>query len=150
MTGTFEGVGSLQFSPDNKYCLAYSGTLPTTTSSQTALEVTTNSEYVIFEAFFTGPIDFSDPTAGREANWQLSLNDDIIAHIRTDTSEGDIKNQGHLIFMAPPFTTIKIEVDGNDSASGFSNCVLLTGKVYGAIEQENLESITDNNKWASL
>jgi hypothetical protein len=27
--------------------------------------------------------------------------------------------------------------------------VLLTGKVNGAIEQENLEAITDNNKWAS-
>ena len=26
--------------------------------------------------------------------------------------------------------------------------VSLTGKVKGAIEQENLESITDNNKWA--
>ena len=121
---------ALIFTPDNKHCFAYSGELASTTSAQTALEFGTNSEYIIFEAFFTGPIQFGDPNTGREANWQISLNDQVIALIRTDTSESDVKNQGYLKFVVPPFAILKIEVDTNDAAA-YQNCVLLTGQAFG-------------------
>jgi hypothetical protein len=121
---------ALIFTPDNKHCFAYSGEIPSTTSAQTALEFSTNSEYIIFEAFFTGPIKFSDANTGRESNWQISLNDQVIALIRTDTSEADIKTQGYLKFIVPPFAILKIEIDSNDNAA-YENCVLLTGQTFG-------------------
>ena len=122
---------ALNFTPDNKHCYAYSGELNTTSSAQTALEFSTNSEYIVFDAYFTGPIKFSDPNTGREANWQVSLNDQVIGLVRCDSSESDVKNAGYLRFIVPPFSTVKIEVDGNDGAADYKNCALLTGSAFG-------------------
>ncbi len=129
MSGTFSGVNTLQFTPDNKHAYAYSGEIDSSQTATTALEFSNNSEYIIFEAFFNGPIKFSDPNTGREANWQISLNDQVIALIRCDSSESDINNTGYFKFIIPPFSTVKIEVDSNDDATDYKNCVLLTGKV---------------------
>lgn len=99
---------------------------------QTVLEFTTGSGYIVCKAYFTGPTKFSDPNSGREANWQLSLNDIIVGHVHNDTSEGDITQQGVLKFLIPPFTDVKIEVDVNDVTASYLNGVILTGRVYGA------------------
>ena len=115
-----------------EHAYAFSGEFNTTTSSQTVLEFTTGSGYIIFKAYFTGPTQFSDPTTGREANWQISLNDLVVATAHTDTSEADIILQAQLTFLVPPLTAVKIEVDGNDSAANMKNCCVLTGRVYGA------------------
>jgi len=126
---TFLGPNlGLSIAGDHAY--AYSGEFSTTTAAQTCLFFTTPKQYIMFEAYFTGPTQFTDPTAGREANWQVSLNGSVIATAHTDTSEGDIINQPQLKFLVPPLTTVKIEVDGNDSASLMMNCVILTGRVY--------------------
>jgi len=113
------------------HAFAFSGEFNTTTSSQIALQFQTQSGYILFNAYFTGPTQFSDPNTGREANWQVSFNDIVIATAHADTSEGDILQQPQLKFLAPPFTNIKIEVVGNDSAALMKNCALLTGRVYG-------------------
>ena len=102
------------------------------TDPQTVLEFTTGSGYILCKAYFTGPTKFSDPNEGREANWQLSFNDIIIAHVHTDTSEGDITESGALKFLIPPFTAVKLEIDVNDVSASYQNAVLLTGRVYGA------------------
>ena len=126
---TFLGP-NLGLSIVGNHAYAYSGEFPTTTSAQTCLLFTTPKQYILFEAYFTGPTQFSDPNTGREANWQISLNGLVVATAHTDTSEGDIIQQPQLKFLVPPLTTVKIEVDGNDGASGYKNCVVLTGRVY--------------------
>ena len=49
MTGTFEGVGTLQFTPDNKHAYIYSGSLLNGSGAgaadQTILLFRNNSEY---------------------------------------------------------------------------------------------------------
>jgi len=119
-------------SGETQHAYAFSGEFNTTSSSQIVLEFDTGSGFIIFEAYFTGPTQFSDPNTGREANWQISLNNTVIATAHTDTSEGDIIQQPQLKFLAPPFTLIKIEVDGNDSAALMKNCCVLIGRVYEA------------------
>ena len=117
MTGVFEGVGTLQFSPDNKYCYAYSGSISPNSNAApetTALLFTTQSYIIIFDS-----VAEDDETA---------------------------TGQSPLDLIIPPFSKFEIKV-GNAATSPFT--VLLVGEVKGAIEQENLESITNNNKWAS-
>ena len=128
-TNVVAGTG-LDLNYIGDHCFAYSGEFPTTTSAQTTLDFQTGNKYIIFDAYFTGPTQFSDPNTGREANWQVSLNGIVVATVHTDTSEGDVLTQPQLRFLAPPYTTVKIEVDGNDGASGYKNCVMLTGKLY--------------------
>ena len=45
MTGVFEGVGSLQFTPDNKLAYLYSGTKSINNGLGTLFEFKTGSEY---------------------------------------------------------------------------------------------------------
>jgi hypothetical protein len=123
------GAG-LELNYIGNHCYAFSGEFGTSGVSQTTLEFTTGKEYIIFKAYFTGPLKFSDPNTGREANWQVSLNGIIIANIHTDTTEADITAQGELEFLVPPFTNVLIELDGNDTDAAYTSCVVLTGTVY--------------------
>jgi len=125
---TITGQG-LQFTQDNRRCYAYN-TVDSNQIAQTVLEFTTGSGYILFEAYFTGPTKFDDPNTGREANWQISLNGVVIATAHTDTSESEIVQQGQLKFIAPPFTTVKIENDANDDSASYINAAVLTGRVY--------------------
>ena len=113
-----------------EHCYAYSGEIGSNPSAITALEFTTGKGYTIFEAYFTGPLKFSDPNTGREANWQVSLNGIVVANIHTDTTEADITAQGELKFLVPPLTQVKIEVDANDTEANYTSCVVLTGRIY--------------------
>jgi len=133
---TITGPG-IQYTQDNLHCFAYSGEYSTTTSSQIVIQFTTPSAYLLIDVYFTGPTQFSDPNSGREANWQVSFNDIVIATAHTDTSEGDIVQQPQLKLLVPPFTDVKIEVDGNDSAALMKNCALLTGRVYEHLPVRN-------------
>jgi len=152
MTGVFEGVGSLQFTPDNKHAYIYSGTVsvPTTTDT-TLLSFKTESEYLV------AVIDYGmdDHAMTVNTQWQhwITLNDQIVM-VRAEewfTDEGR-KNSATLVIpfrlIIPPFTEVKFIANHTDGNS-INSYGVITAKVKGAIEQENLESITDNNKWAS-
>jgi len=134
MTGTGRGLPvtgpKIIYTSDGLRCYAYSGEFGTSGTSQTTISDTTKDAYILFKAYFTGPVKYSDPNTGREANWQVSLNGIVIGHVHTDTTEADITQQGELEFLVPPLTTLLIEVDGNDTASDYTNCVILTGRVF--------------------
>jgi len=141
MTGTFEGVGQLQFTPDNKFAYAYSGMVAGSTSAQTTyLEFTTNSEYI------RTTIQNGSTNETTRKTVYIYFND--IQIVRNDIDNAySFPNTYEIII--PPFTKVSVtlQLGGDD---GMSSWFTLIGKVHGAIEQENLESITDNNKWASL
>jgi len=149
MTGAFEGVGSLQFSPDNKFAYAYSGIVVIGDSEISLLDVKTQSEYIHirWEWNYTTTTDL---ISSDDYTFFVYLNDVKLTAVVTSTSDRFNENSKYKIFLVPPFSNIKITAV-NKSDSTTHNCYSsLIGKVYGAIEQENLESITDNNKWASL
>jgi hypothetical protein len=148
MTGTFEGVGTLQFSPDNKYCYAYSGGFGSTTSSQTMLDFTTNGEYIVAKLITSGSIGFDTP-GGLKSAFKISLNGSIIALTLVDNQTDHSSSVTKLNIILPPFSRFKVEVDSDDTNAGALSTAVFTGKVKGPVEQENLEAITDNNKWAN-
>lgn len=143
MTGTFEGVGSLQFSPDNKYCFAYSGEVSVANTELNLIDIKTNSEYIV------GHVQLgSKAQENEDYEFKIYFNDVIVF-------SATFGNQGQYYLGAwpvpiiiPPFTNVKMSLDNIADTDSRIWTVGLTGKVSGAIEQQNLESITDDNKWA--
>jgi len=148
MTGTFEGVGSLQFSPDNKFAYAYSGYHSFSNTELTILEFNTQSEYL--RAHCQYAISDDGLTINEDDSYIKFYFNDTLVFAQVDSGDPDRVQDAWPILIIPPFTNVKIAVKNQTDASNLAAFVCITGKVYGAIEQENLESITDNNKWAKL
>jgi hypothetical protein len=143
MTGTFEGVGTLQFSPDNKHGYAYSGIVAVTNTEVTTLEFTTGSSYLV--GIFQ-PQYFSD-------------NNDVYLHTvkfnnvavvgfefnGSNNADGAIPRP----IIIPPFTTVSCSAKNTTDSTSNNVGANIVGKIKGAIEQENLEAITDASDWAS-
>jgi len=144
MTGTFEGIGSLQFSPDNKYCYAYSGTLTIAdTATHTALSFITGSYYSVVDFLF-----WRRSWESNDVAFYVEFNgEQVLSWIGgTNPPSGSEKKP----MIIPPFTEVIVYIDKQEHSSESKVGANITGKIYGAIEQENLEAITNNNKWAKL
>jgi len=149
MTGTFEGVGAtLNFSPDNKFCYGYSGQKTTDggvwSANTELLNFTTGSEYIIGTF-----IIHTDLITGYNLFIAIQFNDVTVLNMKTDGVPPygmELLNNAKLII--PPFT--KVEFLFGTQGVTTTATGILSGVVHGAIEQQNLESITDDNKWASL
>ena len=147
MTGTFEGVGTLQFTPDNKHAYAYSGNIIINNTSKTLLSFTTGSEYLIAKIFWYGDIGYVG--ASKVITQKIQFNGvSVFDNSRLTGTSAAWNDWDPTPFIIPPFTVVTIELS-NDNAGDIEYGANLVAKVKGAIEQENLESITDNNKWAS-
>jgi len=107
MSGTFSGIGSLQFTPDNKHAYAYSGSKDTSTE-KTLLDFTTNSEYL--KGRFEFNADFSTG-GGAGMRVQIFLDDIMIVEER-DTSNNWLTGDNEFHVIVPPFTNVKVKVLG--------------------------------------
>jgi len=149
MSGTFEGVGSLQFTPDNKFAYAYSGAFAATTAAQTMLEIDSGHAYLVGKIITSGSIGFGS-VGGLKSAFQISLNDTVIAYTLVDNQTDHSSSITKVNVVLPPYTRLKIEVDSDDNNVSVFSTAIFVAKVKGAIQQENLEAISNNNKWASL
>jgi len=150
MTGTFEGVGSLQFSPDNKFCYAYSGLIQAGTGAVSQLLFETNSEYIKGTITVIGNIKIAAPADGGTSIYQISFNDVEVLRLKCDAKEEDMPSTITAPIFIPPFTEVTVTALSEYGSADYLTSASLVGEVHGAIEQENLEAITNNNKWASL
>jgi hypothetical protein len=146
MSGTFEGVGSLQFTPDNKFAQIASGIKDTSGQNNidTLLEFETNSEYLDSIIYIT-----NGSGSGDDMRYYVRFNGVAMYQIYAGTS--DVLNQFGQPWrmIIPPFTTVLITMTNVSSGSARAHTALVYGKVGGAIEQQNLEAITDASNWAS-
>jgi len=144
MTGVFEGVGSLQFTPDNKHAYAYGGLVNVTSAGQTLLTFNTQSEYLESRIQVS-----SDSGSSDNVKLAIYFNDiKVFGHYYMEDSLKPWTDILGLHLIIPPFTTVKLTaVSTAINTRPHYACVV--AKVGGAIEQQNLEAITDNSKWAS-
>jgi len=153
MTGVFEGVGTLQFSPDNKLSYAYSGAIAASTTIATVLDFQTNSEYQNVRVSLCGTVDIDTPAIGDGSIMacEILFNDIRVAFLKSDSRHGSdqVQSPSPLPLIIPPFTHVVCKVLSNEDTANELGALLFTGEVSGAIEQQNLEAITNNNKWAS-
>jgi len=148
MTGTFEGVGTLQFSPDYKYAYAYSGSVAATSGADaTNLDFTTEGEYLKGRFYFS--LDEDDLGSGDQVGWMIQFNGITISMARVETVGTDLLYHNILPYIdliIPPFTNVKGIAFTNTSS--IDTFLTFTGEVKGAIQQVDLESVSDGSKWA--
>jgi len=141
MSGTFEGVGTLQFTPDNKNAYAYSGEISVSTE-KTLLEFQPNSEYLKC---------LIEVGAGARTDDDYKVRfylDDQVVFLKYMNNTYDPLT-GITAFIIPPFSTFKLTLQNQSTATANVWTANVTAKVGGAIEQQNLEAITDANDWAA-
>ncbi len=112
----------LQFTNDNKFCYAYTGERPTSSSKTTFLDFTTNSEYIVATI---QPIYFSQGT--NNIAYQIDFNGQIVQYAEV-TSSRDYTPFQDIQLIIPPFTRVEIKLD-NLSGGSETAGVALTGKV---------------------
>tara|TARA_Y100000296_G_C4971168_1_gene155960 strand:- start:52 stop:468 length:417 start_codon:yes stop_codon:yes gene_type:complete len=133
MTGTFQGVGTLQFTPDNKHCFAYTGSKSVDNNITTMLEFTTASEYIIGRY---RTVYFAD-NLGQNFTYDLLLNNVQIDQITRNDNFSDEK-YSDFVFIIPPFTTVKFTGQNVSDTSTKNIGIVFTGKVLGTIKQLDL------------
>jgi len=146
MTGTFEGVGSLQFTPDNKFAYAYSGTV-SFNGDETNIVVIKSESFYLVGKFQLGVNNYD----GDDLDVGIKFNDQqILLNRSAVTGTNGLVNGVEWDIVVPPFTEVALTAENKTDTTSYDAYGIFVGKVYGAIEQQNLEAITDNNKWASL
>jgi len=133
MSGTFQGVGTLQFTPDNKHVFAASGSI-SITSEKTLLEFETQSYYLKIQiaavAFGVSNEDFK---------YRIKYNNTQIQEIYyIDTYKNYDDDARDFYYIIPPFTTLTITGESVGGTSGDLGAIV-SGTVHGAIEQFSLE-----------
>jgi len=136
MTGTFQGVGSLQYTNDNKHVYAYTGSLAINNSGdQEVLRFQTTSEYLIVRVT---PYYVSQNN-NENVNMKINFNDTLIYAEEMEFSEGYSDNITKIII--PPFTDCQITLFTTGASVDLG--VALVGTAHGAIEQFNLEVVNE-------
>jgi hypothetical protein len=139
MSGTFSGVNTLQFSPDNKHAYAYSGTnLSTTGITDVPMIVQTQSFYLIGKIMYQGNFNIAN-SGGTRGYCQVFFNDVMVGQILNDYDTGNMMQGAFMDVIIPPFTTVTFKQGADSASSSLHYTVNAMFKVKGAIEQFDLE-----------
>ena len=130
MSGTFNGVGTLQFSPDNKHAYAYSGDInaPTAGGYSRLIQFETQSYYLVSK------FNFGAAPTTTNVGFLIKIDDIDIIEIPTREPYDQTYNVELII---PPFSVVEVLADP-DGADMIVQTIMIA-KVHGAIEQFNLE-----------
>ena len=111
------------------------------------LDFRTDTEYLVTTIYFG-----YGTSSGNNIETHIVFNDQIVFQAETENASSGEFSTGfaHVKIIIPPFTHVQIGAINVSTADTRISTIALSGKVQGAIQQENLESITNNNKWASL
>jgi len=127
MSGTFQGVGTLQFTPDNKNAYAYSGAISINNETKTYLEFTTDDYILLSKITLTGGFGFMD--ANKKIRLRVSFDDvDISYNSHMFNASSSFADLDPLLITIPPFTKVTIDVT-TDQASGINYYILFNAEV---------------------
>ena len=150
MSGTFNGINTLQFTPDNKYAYWYSGEFTATTVTTLQGEFETGSYYLIGEVRIAGMTDMGSPASGSRLAVRLvygnvettTINSNpqlVIANLHTDGADKDMPFSDTAKIIIPPFTNVQFFRDGNQTSTSQDGTISCVFKVKGTVEQFDLE-----------
>ena len=127
MSGIFNGVGTLQFTPDNKYCYFYSGDVTTSSSTARLADFSTNSEYIYVK---TLKMNLTDQTvSGVNYEYTVKFNGvTVLIEFMTNPYAGrHPADSDNYYLIIPPFTNVTI--DFLTSSGEKTACATLVGEV---------------------
>ena len=137
MSGTFSGVGTLQFSPDNKYAQFVSGSVDTpasTSQTVTLANFTTGSYYLRMQIAAQVYSNTSD-----NIDFQIKFDDQTIERIYYLQGYNAYRDaRTDYYYLIPPFTTVLVTGRNDAAASAIPIGIMMSGIVYGTIEQLDL------------
>ena len=125
------GTGTtLNYIGDHVY--AYSGTFSSTNASQTMLEFSTGSEYIVGTLTVNGAIDFSSANidAGVASGFRISINGEVISLLKTDSGAEDMPTNSMQELVLAPFTDVKVEIIAAGNNLSFLNTTSFVGRIY--------------------
>jgi hypothetical protein len=124
------GLG-LRYVGDRAY--AYSGTYSSTNATQTILDFTTGTGYIVGEVTCNSAIDYSSGAidAGVITGFQLSLNGEVVALIKVESGNEDAPSYAAQTFIFPPQTLVQLEIIASGNNSSYLNTAHFAGRVYG-------------------
>ena len=112
-----------------EHCYAYSGGFQSTTSSQTMLHFSTGQGYIVGKLTMSGGIAYAT-VGGLKTAFQISLNGSIISLSLFDNQTDHASSLNKLNLILPPFSTLKVECDSDDTNAGVLSSVVFVGKYY--------------------
>lgn len=150
MSGTYQGVNTLQFTPDNKYAYWYSGEFTATTETTLQGEFETGSYYLIGEVRIAGMVDMGSPASGSRLAVRIAYGNAeagiintnpqlVIANLHSDGADKDMPFSDTAKIIIPPFTNVQFFRDGNQISTSQDGTISCVFKVKGTVEQFNLE-----------
>jgi hypothetical protein len=123
------GTGTtLNYIGDHVY--AYSGTFQSTNASQTMLDFSTGSEYIVGNLTLNAAIDFAQTDAGVGSAFRISINGEVISLIKTESGAEDMPTNSIQELILAPFTDVKVEVIASGNNTSFLNTINFVGRVY--------------------
>ena len=139
MSGTFSGVNTLQFSPDNKHAYAYSGSnLSTTAVTDVPMVIQTQSYYLVGTIMYQGNFNVAN-SGGSRGFCQVFFDGNMIGQILNDYDTGNMMQGAFMNVIIPPFTTVTFKQGADTASSNLQYTVNGIFDVKGTVEQFNLE-----------
>jgi len=131
-TASIASVGPSLRYIGGEHAYAFSGSFGASTASQTMLDFISGSGYVVGELIVNG--QFNAGTGGGGLSiWTLTLNDEIVAVLGTDTHENDMPPQCFQRLIIPPFTAVKLAMVSFENTAAELLTATFNGRVYGAV-----------------
>jgi len=113
-----------------EYAYAYSGTVASTTGSQTLLEFTTGKEFIVCDLTCAGSVDTVEFASGDISVFTLSFNGLEVARMKTETLQEDSPTYTVYPILIPPRTKVKLIVAS--SGTNGSTSAIIVGRIYNA------------------
>jgi len=123
------GAG-LELNYIGNHCYAYSGTYPANITAATALEFTTGNQYIIGEIQLNAAINPTAPDNGSSTLALITFNGITVSIIKAEAANNDIPTYATQKVLIPPYTNVKIVVDGNDNQAAQFATITFSGKLY--------------------
>ena len=121
---TVVSKGAIQFTNDNKFAYAYSGSVSGNNTEFTVLEFNTNSEYIV--GYWR--VGYAESTY-RNFDFRLLFNNIEIENQFLITSQAQSNQQFLHEIIIPPFTTVKVTAQNTEDSTTQDVLAIITGKV---------------------
>lgn len=123
---------AINFTPDNKRCYAFSGSISANDNETTLLEFQTNSEYIVAKIQFNSMNELA-----QECGYRIYLNDQVVTNFLAGNNAPDYsaKPYNTTTIVIPPFTAFKATAQNlDDSVALTKQTCTLAGDVVGMVE----------------
>jgi len=115
------------------HCFAFSGLAASSTTEQTLLDYNTgDSGYILGVFILTGGAKTSTSVGiGNTSIWRITLNAELVALVKTETSTEDMPSIENFEILLPPQTKVTVGLISDQNAADIYNSTTFTGRVYG-------------------